>query len=373
MKICDLPTPSFLVDLGKLENNIAKVHRLAKEHGRCLWPMTKTHKSTDIARLQMAAGVDGFLAGTLDEARSLAKLGVPSVAYAYPLANPRNIASALEIFEYTQLVFSVDSLAMAKILNDALRSANLKAEVLVIIDSGLHRFGIQPHESGAFFQSLAAFEHLAAIGISTHPGQVYACEDDSQVLQCVRQEQTTVADAIKSLALCGFTPKIVASGSTPTYTASLENPQITVQRPGNYVFFDRMQHALGACSLSDCALTVLATVISNPSPGKFIIDAGSKAFGLDKGAHGVSNIEGFGYDIGHPELSLSSLSEEVGIIMAQPGSSLSIGDKLRLIPNHACSVANLSPGLVGCRDDNIECFIEIDMRRTSGQSIFIQG
>ena len=141
-----------------------------------------------------------------------------------------------------------------------------------------------------------------------------------------------------------------------------KDKDITIVRPGNYVFYDNIQMSIGLVREEDCALTVLATVISKPKEDVLLIDAGSKCLGLDKGAHGNSLIEGYGYIINHPELVITDLSEEVAKIKIKDHTDIKIGDKIQIIPNHSCSAANFTNYLVGHRSGVIEKLLEIDMR-----------
>lgn len=128
------------------------------------------------------------------------------------------------------------------------------------------------------------------------------------------------------------------------------------------MFYDNIQMSLGVVSEDRCSLTVLATVISRPNKDMLIIDAGSKCFGLDKGAHGISLIKGFGYVKSHPELIITDLSEEVAKVKIEENTDVKVGDKLEVIPNHACSSANMTNFLVGHRNGTIERAIYIDVR-----------
>jgi len=128
---------------------------------------------------------------------------------------------------------------------------------------------------------------------------------------------------------------------------------------------DNIQLSNGTARESDCALSVYATIISHPSEDLFICDAGSKCLGLDLGGHGNTAIKGYGYVKGHPELTVSGLSEEVGKLRVDGPTTLRIGDKIEIIPNHSCFVANLTSYLVGCRGDKVERLIKVDMRGNS--------
>jgi D-serine deaminase-like pyridoxal phosphate-dependent protein len=136
---------------------------------------------------------------------------------------------------------------------------------------------------------------------------------------------------------------------------------ITTVRPGNYVFYDTVQTTLGA-DPSRCALTVLASVIGKRSDRKWIIDAGSKCLGLDKGAHGNSAIKGYGMVVGRQGLTISSLSEEVGILESEQPLDLRIGELIEIIPNHSCSTANMTSHVILCDKDDVIGYYEVDAR-----------
>lgn len=364
MTLSDLQTPCTLLDLDVMEQNIARFQALANAQGVKMWPMTKTHKSTRIAALQMRAGASGFLVGTPAEVQALARMGAPLVCYAYPLASQPNLAAVLRAAGSTRLVLSVDSATSAQMLNDACLALGIRAQVLLLIDSGLQRFGVPPARLGALARDIQALPQLKIVGIGTHPGQVYGCSTPQQVTAAAQQEADAIEEALHSLGSADRSALLVASGSTPTFSLSVKNPRIGVQRPGNYVFFDRVQYTLGACTTKDCALTIMATVVSNPEPGRYVIDAGSKHLGLDKGAHGNTAIEGFGCVLGHPEVLVHSLSEEVGILLEKAPPTLAIGDTLRIIPNHACTAAYLASAYVGIRGGKVAEIIYPDMKAT---------
>ena len=158
-------------------------------------------------------------------------------------------------------------------------------------------------------------------------------------------------------------PEIISSGSTPTFALSVDDPNINIYHPGNYVFNDCIQMSNGSAKEEDCALTVLATVISHPSPELYICDAGAKCLGLDQGAHGNASVQGHGYVVGHPELTVYSLSEEVGKLHVEGQTDLKVGDRIMIIPNHECSAANLTDYLIGIDEEgNVTGTIAVDIR-----------
>ena len=389
----DLDTPAIVLDLDILENNIRRYAELAKEHGKQLWPMVKTHKSLEIARLQAEAGCTGFLCGTLDEAEALAEAGYQHLMYAYPPAGRASVNRVIRLARKTEeLILRLDSLEAAAALEEAAREAEaLKAEALeaearktgapgevagpltldytVILDCGLHRFGLSPERIADFVLEMQRFPHLRFRGISTHPGQVYGAAGPAEIPEYCRQETEAIRRAVEKLADTGIRPEIVSSGSTPTFAGTVGDPLITHYHPGNYVFNDAIQLSNGTAEEGDCALRIAAAVISHPSEGHFVVDAGAKCLGLDQGAHGNSSVRGHGRVLGHPELTVSHLSEEVGQVEAEGETSLRIGDRVSIIPNHSCSSANLTDWYLGVRSGVLEQVIPVDMRgnRTTKQ------
>jgi D-serine deaminase-like pyridoxal phosphate-dependent protein len=169
---------------------------------------------------------------------------------------------------------------------------------------------------------------------------VYGAADKEEVKNIGEAEGTYMQKVQQALSDLGITINVVSVGSTPTAPIAAMNPSVSEIRPGNYVFFDQIQVSLGACSEADCALFVLATVIALPEPHRVVIDAGSKALNLDRGAHAVQKLSGFGRLIGKKG-EIIRLSEEHGIIETAAAHDFKIGSPVLIIPNHACAVSNL--------------------------------
>jgi len=149
-----------------------------------------------------------------------------------------------------------------------------------------------------------------------------------------------MANAYGLLADQGLNVKVVSVGSTPTVPYSSNNPIVNEIRPGNFVFYDNIQYVLGSCNKEQWALAILATVISQPDADRIVIDAGSKALNLDKGAHATDIIRGYGKLL-NIKGDIIRLSEEHGVIQLQNRESIPLGSPALIIPNHACAVANL--------------------------------
>lgn len=366
MNIKDLTTPCFLVDLDIMERNIKKFQEIACENKTELWPMLKTHKSTEITRMQMEAGATGVLTGTLDEAEAVVeKVGVKRVMLAYPVLGEVNIKRVKELNKKAEVYIALDGIEGAREISHLLGGDEIK--YLIIFDSGLGRFGVSPEKAASLVQEIERFQNLKFAGVCTHTGQVYGVSGKGDLPKVIEKEIETTQKVVKNLEEAGFKAEIVATGTTPTFFEAVKSETINASRPGNYVFFDAIQIALGAATVEDCSLTVMATILSQPREDLFILDCGSKCLGLDKGAHGTSLTEGYGMIKGHPELIMAGLSEEVAKVQITGKTNLKVGDRLEIIPNHSCSAANMTSYLTGHRGGQVERFIEVDIRGNSNK------
>lgn len=360
-----IQTPAILVDLDALENNIAKYQEGCTFNKKELWPMIKTHKSTEIVKMQIEAGATGVLCGTLDEAEACCKAGVNKIMYAYPVASAENIERVIELTNKCDFIIRLDDVDGAKKLNDAAIDAGVIISYTIIIDAGLHRFGVKPDKAVHFANALKDMKGLKLRGISSHPGHVYAAGSKDDLSKYIDDEINNIKIAVDSLKNAGYKLEYITSGSTPTFFGAVEDKNINVYHPGNYVFHDAIQMSTETAKIEDCALTVLATVVSHPSEDLYICDAGAKCLGLDQGAHGNNSIVGFGKVKNHPEIVVYGLSEEVGKLHVESATTLKVGDKIEIIPNHSCSTANLTNHLIGIRKGEVEKVIDIDIRGNS--------
>lgn len=372
MEISKLQTPAVILDLDKAERNVRKYCDEAAKYGKQIWPMMKTHKSIELAKLQMSAGCTGALCGTLDEAELFADAGIENIMYAYPVATDVSARRVAALAEKCSLIIRLDSEEAAKAVQAEAEKKGVRIDYTVIVDAGLHRFGIQAGDTADFVKKLEKYPNLVFRGISTHPGHVYEAQTPEEVGAYAEDEIRIAAAAAKALDDAGIAFDIVSSGSTPTFSRTVCDGTINIHHPGNYIFNDSIQMSLGTVGEEDCALYVLASVISHPAEGLYICDAGAKCLGLDRGAHGNSSVKGYGTVIGHPELTVSGLSEEVGKIHADGPTDLKIGGRIKIIPNHSCSTANLTSYYLGVRGDETDHAVKVDARSNSGLKNLIQ-
>lgn len=367
MRLEQLETPVTIVDLDVLERNIESMAAFCRENGVALRPMVKTHKAPLVAKQQMQAGAVGVLVATLDEAEEMARVGIVDITIAYPLIGVGQRERLLRLASRTKLTLSVDSRAAveaySKIFDPVTKQGRDPVRVLIIVDSGGRRLGVSPDDAVALGQVIAAASGLTLAGVATHPGHVYGCSSPDEVEAVAAQETGAVLAAAEQLRSAGFSIDTVAVGSTPTARFAGRVDGITEIRPGNYVFYDAIQVALGAARPEDCSLRVVGTVLSRPTASSAVIDVGSKMLSSDRGAHGLELVRGYGAVVGRPDIVVERVSEELAVLALPEGTELAVGERLQIIPNHACTACNLVDVLVGVRGGVVESTIPVTARR----------
>ncbi len=366
MHIEEILTPAALIDLGRLKKNIKRMTEFALRNQVSLRPHIKAHKCIEIARLQKEVGIDGITVSTLGEAQTFLKAGFTDITYAVPLA-PAKIPRVLDLAKGADLKVLVDNKQVVGPLAEAAKENDVEIKVMLKVDVGYHRCGVIPKERNAIDVAKLIHDssHLQFIGILTHGGHSYDCQTREDVVKIAIQEQRSMLDFAKVLerANSNLRPEVISVGSTPTMSVidTLEEG-ITEIRPGNYVFFDYTQVLLGSCNMTDCALTIIASVIGT-YPDRIVIDAGATMLSLDPGPIHIEPDCGFGkiikdYEGGTLEESaiIASLSQEHGKVQLVEDSDLHskrIGDFVRVIPNHSCLAANLSERYYVVEEDNV--------------------
>lgn len=356
-----MDTPRIVIYEPQLDANIVNMAGLAQKAGVKLRPHIKSHKLPQLAHRQLAAGACGITVAKLGEAEVMADHGIRDIFIANELMGPEKFARLAVLAPKVKLAVGVDSPEGVKALAEGIRERGSfhgrpaegkdgqedsrpgsgVLDVLIEVDSGLRRCGVEPgRDVVRMAQAISRFENLHLRGIFTHAGHAYGAASRDELEQIARTEGNVMAESARDLRQEGFEIEVVSVGATPTVAISAFVPGVTEIRPGNYVFYDAMQLALGVIpSVDTCSLRVRSTVISHPAPDRWVLDAGSKALSLDKGAHGHSGVEGHGIILGQPDLRLVRLSEEHGV--AEGEASLNVGDVVEIVPNHACTVVNL--------------------------------
>jgi len=370
----DLLTPSLLVEEDRLARNLNQMQGLANAEDVKLRPHIKTHKSVTLARHQEARGATGVTVATVKEAEIFAGAGFDDLRLAYPttgrdkhkrLQALRSDGEGSRSTRRPRLSFTVDTVAGAEHASSYYKDTDPPIDVLMEVDVGHGRCGVpwsDEKRAVTLARRIADLPGLRLAGILTHAGQAYNGPSDGEtkedalrrVARAERDRMLSVATSLAEADVPGVEPDTfeISVGSTPSM-AAFQNAErdgfrITEIRPGNYVMHDAIQVGLGAATLDDCALTVLTTVISTQTKPdgthRVFVDAGKKVFTTDTG----HNTDGYGVPLTnaksmtpHPSLRVDHLSEEHGWLVADTPVDLTIGDRLRIVPNHACvTVAN---------------------------------
>lgn len=358
-----LSTPAAVIDLERLEANTHEMAARAHRLGVRLRPHVKTHKTWEALSYQIRDHFGGITVSTLAEAEFYGARGVQDITYAVPIT-PHKVSRALALSrEIKQLNVLVDHPDAMSALSRQCAAHQQRLGVLVKVDCGYGRAGLTvndpmlPHLA----EQISGDPWLDFVGILTHAGHSYHCSNVEEIREVAREEYTEIIAARDLLIARGLEVPTVSLGSTPTATVFESLAGVTEMRPGNYALFDLFQASIGSCQVSDVALSVITEVIAcYPNRGELLIDAGALALSKDLGAsHPTQARYGMICDLSYqplPQLQLTGLSQEHGKVKVSPDfdfTQISVGARLRVIPNHSCLVTALYDQLHVARGDDI--------------------
>lgn len=345
-------TPALTVDVARLEANIAAAATAFGAAGVALRPHFKTSKCLQVTRRQLASGAIGFTCSTPAEVRLLIGEGIGGLLWAHQPVGPGKVDTAVEVVGSGDLTVIVDSVAVAEPISAAAGRAGVTVRYLLEIDTGQGRTGVDPAKAVPVAQQLVSLPALQLCGVVTHEGQLSRYVGDRPALEAaagrVGVDLVAVAEALRA---AGIDCPIVSVGSTPGMKSAPFAAGVTEGRPGTYVYFDANQFRLGTCTLDQCASSVLTRVVSVNRPGTAIVDAGLKAMSAD--SLSPENGAGIVVDVAGnplPGLAFVIANEEHGFLVGDTGS-LTVGDLLRVIPNHACGTTNMWSRLLAVHPD----------------------
>jgi D-serine deaminase-like pyridoxal phosphate-dependent protein len=344
----DIVTPAFLVDRATVQRNCDAMRAKAHRAGMHFRPHVKTHKTVEIARMQLGAAAGPITVSTLAEAEFFAEHGFDDITYAVPVGPDKLVRAAALARRIARLNLLLDSFATLRALEEFHVSDGAVFDVFLKVDCGYHRAGVDPRapDSVRLAVTLAGSPAVRFRGLLTHAGHSYHASNTDEIRKIAGEEALALTD-FRALVRRQVAVELVRSiGSTPTISAPEKLADADEIRPGNYVFYDAFQATIGSCALSQCAMSVLATVIGNyPEASHLLTDAGALALSKDLGADHVDPACGFGVvcdlDLRPLPMKLTVLSQEHGRIEAAPEviARCGVGTRLRLIPNHSCLTA----------------------------------
>jgi D-serine deaminase-like pyridoxal phosphate-dependent protein len=331
-----IETPALLLHLDVVEHNLTHMAARATQLGVRLRPHAKTHKCVELGRRQLAHGASGLTVATPAEAEAFAAAGMTDLTWAFPI-DRTHIARARRIAERATLRVVVDDLETAKAL------ANSGLHVFLKVDCGYHRAGVDPASPYGLevARELGRERGLTFDGILSHSGHSYRTRNREEAARVAEEERSVMVWFAELLRKDGIPVRTVSVGSTPAMAAVKDLTGVTEARPGNYAFYDQTMVLIGCCEPRDVGVTVLTTVVSHqPGAGHFVVDAGALSLSKDVGPQHVNPPPGMGAVRSHPELVVSTLSQEHGQVRAATPDAIerrfAVGERLEIVPNHSC-------------------------------------
>ena len=353
-------TPTVVIDWEGVERNVERMARLANARMGNLRPHMKTHKMNALAELQMRNGAVGLTVAKLGEAEVMINSGVRDLLVGYPIVGQSHVRRLFDLAAQAELTVAVDSWDVADPIAREARRRSMVMAIVVEIDTGLHRCGVGPGTPAVeLAQRIVDTKGLEFRGLMTHEGHAYACSTIEELRDATIAAGMAMKNTADELTRKGIPPKVVSMGSAGTARFGIGLEGVNEFRPGTYVFNDRTQVALGACGIEDCAVVVIATVISRSQPGEAVIDAGSKVLSSDRKLTSGSNAT-YGEVANDSECQVIRISEEHAILSGGMAGALSVGDRVAIIPSHVCPVINLSDrvSIVGIGDGIVDQIVD---------------
>ncbi|TGQ39433.1 MULTISPECIES: alanine racemase [unclassified Mesorhizobium] len=353
MGLSDLETPALILDRSVVARNAARMTDRFRGTGVRLRPHTKTAKSIDVTRLALAGNFGGVTVSTLREAEYFASHGITDVTYAVSIIPDKLQRIAALLARGVKVTVITDQRAVATEISRRAVDLGIVLDTLIELDSGERRSGVMADSDVLIDlgKALHALPGTRLVGVLTHAGHSYQGRSIAAIQQIAEDERRCATTAAMRLRIAGLPAPVISIGSTPTATHGLSFEGITEVRCGVYMFCDVFQSEIFSCSSADIAVSVLATVIGHrPDMNCALIDAGALALSKDRstGAPGLPEDAGFGlvmdvtgtHRIGG--VKVGHVYQEHGMLVADgpfPFGELSVGTRVRVLPNHACMTA----------------------------------
>jgi D-serine deaminase-like pyridoxal phosphate-dependent protein len=333
-------TPCAVIDMDRVEGNIARIQVACDTAGVTNRPHIKTHKSPLLAQMQVAAGAKGITCQKIGEAEVMAEAGIDDILISYNLIGEEKMARLAALQAKAHMTVAADNSTVIAGLPQAATVSGRPLSVVVECDTGRKRAGVEtPGEAIALAREIAASKGLQFAGFMLYPTETGWTE-----------AQKFFDEALAGVRALGLDATMVSTGGSPNLKNLGKLKGATEHRPGTYIYNDRMQVAAGVADWDDCALNIYSTVVSRAGPDRGILDAGSKTLTSDTGG----GLEGHGLILEHPEAKIARFAEEHGFLdLARSNTRPVVGDVVRIIPNHVCVVVNMMDEVVMVRGDEI--------------------
>lgn len=353
MALHEVQTPALLIDLDALDRNLERMRRFVEERGVRLRAHAKTHKSADIARLQMERGACGICCQKVSEAEAMVRAGITDILVANEVRDRAKLDRLARLAKRARIIVCADDPEAVVDLSSAATGAGVTLEVLVEIDCGAGRCGIAPGAPARDLAlAIAASPGLRFAGIQAYHGRAQHLSTEAERRSAIASAERLTRRTVEIIAAAGLACEIVGGAGTGTYRHEAASGVWNELQCGSYIFMDAdYRRVLGADEGFEHALFVLTSVMSL-APGRAVTDAGLKALAMDSGlpvVHGVDGVKCEGLSDEHCQLD-------------DPLGRLRINQRLHLIPGHCDPTSNLHDWYVGIRGDRVETIWPVTAR-----------
>ncbi|WP_235911900.1 alanine racemase [Mesorhizobium xinjiangense] len=346
-----LETPAVLIDAPIADANLRRWQDRCARAGIANRPHIKTHRSVAWALRQMELGAGGITVQTVGEGEVMADAGITDILLATNTLGEAKLARLGALAARCDLAAVADSAAVVDAVAGTARAAGSTLRVFVECDTGGARCGLSdPSEIAALASRIAGTDGLTFGGLMTYPAAGLRA-----------QSRDALEKAIAAIRAAGLDVPVVTTGGSPDMWSDEGLAPVSEYRAGTYIYNDRSLLARGTAALDECAMTVLATIVSRPTADRAIIDAGSKALTSD-----LLGLDGYGMVLEHPQAVLYQLNEEHGLLdVSRCTTPPRVGERVRVLPNHACVVANLVDRVMIVSEGRLLGALAVDARGRS--------
>ncbi len=354
-----LDTPCAIVELPIIDRNITNMVATLQKNGIAHRPHTKAHKCAFLAKRQIELGAKGITCAKVSEAEAMAGAGITDILIANEIIGEQKVERMIRLSEKADIISVIDSLTGAETINECSKKHRIVSKVYVDVDIGAHRCGLTKEDALELCRKVMEMSNLEIVGLFGYSCKAYGVPAGQEMIRVSNLENELLMEAkdyIESRLNIRF--KTVSSGCSLSSRYPETLAGITECRAGNYIFNDATALKAGVCTVDDCSLRVVATVISNPEPGRILLDAGTKALSSD-GSH-YDNL--YGYVIEYPDMEIYNLNEEHAYVRCSVHNTPKIGEKVTIIPNHSCVISNLFGRLVAFEEDGSQRVLNIEGR-----------
>jgi len=347
-RLADLQTPVPVIDIDIVDRNLKRWQARCDALGLANRPHIKTHKLVPLARYQLSLGARGITVQKLAEAEVMADGGISDMLLTFNIVGEPKLKRLAALARRTGIAVVADSATVVAGIAAAGTAAGRAISVLVECDTGGRRNGVQsPAGAAALARTIDATPGVRYGGLMTYP-------------RAGTRAATAafLAEARDLAREAGLESETISTGGSPDMWSDEGLGVATEYRAGTYVYSDRSLVERGNCNYADCALSVLATVVSLPVEGRTLIDAGSKALTSD-----LLGLQGYGVVCALDDARVYEVNEEHGFVdVGQSTVRPSIGDLVRVTPNHVCPVSNLFDRVVFVRGTTVLGAVKVDGR-----------